>query len=778
MVVTRRHAWLALCICTGATLPVRADPAAPRVELGPAAVATVEAGKLRVIENGAPALEVTIDRGAPTLEAVRIGGQPMAHLRVELGHTRREIVVTSPAKVIFDGLTGPLPDGEGERQLEISEREMVYFQRAADHVRCDGYDRLFARRFDPTSGWQPRPSLPAVTSTLRAVGSISGISGKPGTVLQFRDASIDAGAAGGLRADHLTAPTELSDGDPKTTWSAGAGQQAAGQWVTARSTIPAAGLRALRIVPAPGALPSEAILVIATSKGEKQAFGITLGRGPSWFEPKLPDAACVSLVIAKPASGDNALSEVELYTNLDGPSGLDLLIDLAAAGISDARGELEKRGSVAARAVEARLARATGDERSALLSVLAAMPSDPASAPVLGRALERASAKERAMLIRGLVARGEAGQHEAARIVSDRSQTDEAVADALEILTRGPDQTLAIEALLGRLATLTPPLRALLVRVLAALPPAERDTRAAQLVATYDQASDFVLRATVLEALGAVRSKRATPLLEKLASDPDDALRVLALTAGLALPDAEAEGFARRALADHSPAARERAAAWYATRPSPASTDALLVRLLRDSWPRVREAAAFALGTRCDARRADIPRALTQVIGVPQKRPEPSESVRRAALRALDACGGEDRFATLAQVATDSHDSPTLRALAILLLSDRKSAGLERPIQRALDEALGGANQDERLVTLAIAALRALERVGAANDATLESLGAAARDPVWPQIRAAAIDTVGALCPENAGKLLREKQSDPEPAVLRAVERAKARCKR
>jgi hypothetical protein len=47
-----------------------------------------------------------------------------------------------------------------------------------------------------------------------------------------------------------------------------------------------------------------------------------------------------------------------------------------------------------------------------------------------------------------------------------------------------------------------------------------------------------------------------------------------------------------------------------------------------------------------------------------------------------------------------------------------------------------------------------------------------------PAVRAAAMETIGRLCPDGAGEALRKGTADPEGSVARAAKEALARCKR
>jgi len=60
----------------------------------------------------------------------------------------------------------------------------------------------------------------------------------------------------------------------------------------------------------------------------------------------------------------------------------------------------------------------------------------------------------------------------------------------------------------------------------------------------------------------------------------------------------------------------------------------------------------------------------------------------------------------------------------------------------------------------------------------LEALGEAANEPQSPAVRAAAMDTIGKLCPEGAAPALAKGARDPDGSVQRAARVAQERCHR
>jgi HEAT repeat protein len=77
-----------------------------------------------------------------------------------------------------------------------------------------------------------------------------------------------------------------------------------------------------------------------------------------------------------------------------------------------------------------------------------------------------------------------------------------------------------------------------------------------------------------------------------------------------------------------------------------------------------------------------------------------------------------------------------------------------------------------------VACTRALARTGDTSHPVLVALGEAANEPLSPAVRAAAMDTIGRLCPEGAGEALHKGAKDPDSAVTRAARAALERCHR
>jgi HEAT repeat protein len=151
--------------------------------------------------------------------------------------------------------------------------------------------------------------------------------------------------------------------------------------------------------------------------------------------------------------------------------------------------------------------------------------------------------------------------------------------------------------------------------------------------------------------------------------------------------------------------------------------------------------------------------------------------VRREALVSLGRCH-QAPMSFLAKV-LQSHDQPVeVRELAALQVA--KLGGSEAPklLADAVTDVLADPTADERSVSLATACLRALGQLHDGSKPVLEALGAASNEPVSGEVRAAAMEAIGQVCPDGAGEVLRRGQKDAEPIVRRAAQQALDKCHR
>jgi hypothetical protein len=300
--------------------------------------------------------------------------------------------------------------------------------------------------------------------------------------------------------------------------------------------------------------------------------------------PPTAPTACVSFVVERARPGDNALAELAIYSDVEGPEGLQRLVTAVTELRPDVDGAarlLVARGAEAATLIAATLPTAQGQGRHRLIQVLAEIRS-PASAPALGRALETAAPDDRATLVEALGQLGGAGFGEGKRLLEDRSQSSEARADAATILgaiaVADPQKTdPAIDLLLAAAGQGDPSLRQAVMAALARtvaeargasgriaaaltatlgrhevagdvaralatgaarLPLAERAAAAAALAQAWPAArGDFAFALRLVRAMGTLGDAQLLPTLTAASDERDEVLRAEAITAAAALPD-------------------------------------------------------------------------------------------------------------------------------------------------------------------------------------------------------------------------------------------------
>jgi HEAT repeat protein len=436
------------------------------------------------------------------------------------------------------------------------------------------------------------------------------------------------------------------------------------------------------------------------------------------------------------------------------------------------------------------------------------------SAPALGKALETAEPDDRAALVRALVKMGPGGVREAVRIYGDGSQTAEARMDAATVLAARSDDAAAGAALVAGAGRGEPGVRTATMRGLAALylraperveaalatgggGGASRDdderrvgdlARAlglarrvrpegvAALASAWSRGGGFALRLRLVRAMGEIGDPRFAPSLAQAAGDAEPVLRAAAVGAAGALGGA-GEPIVRQGLGDRDPGVRHAA---LATAGHLGDVGARAAEALgHDGWPMVRRAAAERLGAVCrsdGAARTALGRALGGE-GKNMSGADPAEDVRRAALGALGHCGAVP-LTTFTAVLTERRQPVSVRELAAALVARHGGADAARALARALEDVLADPNADERSAGLAVACTRGLARTGDASRPILEALGSAANEPMSASVRAAAMETIGALCPTGAGDALKKGSNDPDGAVKRAARLALERCHR
>lgn len=300
----------------------------------------------------------------------------------------------------------------------------------------------------------------------------------------------------------------------------------------------------------------------------------------------------------------------------------------------------------------------------------------------------------------------------------------------------------------------------------------------AALAARLDTAGGYELSYRLLDAAGPLPDGPVLgALAAALARLPGGAPETHALrrVAAAALARNPAPG-ARDLLVDMADAAdpgvRRAAADALASRAdADATTDQVLIdRLAQEDWPRIRGLVAVALGRRCGT--AEAPAA---ALAAAVDRDADTE-VRRSALSALVACRAPGTGPRLLQVAADAAQPPRVRQRAITLVAVLGDRGLAPELIELFGALRRGAWSDAEALRLAAAAAVTLGRLG--DPAAVEPLMAAARDPAFAELQAAAITGLGEMCPPRAVPLFERARRSGQRAVSIAARRAHERCAR
>ena len=680
--------------------------------------------------------------------------------------------------------------------------------------RCDGDGLLFPERWDFGSGRfrAVTDEAPAGKALRASPTAPSGARGPPPRPLPFPAASSDA--SGDRRADRLAAPREARGRSAATVWHAGFGAAARGAWATARAEAGTPSVRAVEIVAGKEAPEVGGAQVLGPAPAQR--FTVELSPGvQSVTLPELVRTTCVTVAVAEPGARDNTLAEVRVFTDVDGPGGLDRLAADVAEMKPNADGAahlLAERGVEAARVVDNVLPTAHGLGRRRLLQVLATIGSNE-SAPALGKALETAEPADRELVVGALGKMGAAGAKEAIRVYGDESQTEEARADAALVLGRLPKERAAIDALVAGAGKGAPSVRAAtmasLARVydeaggaiehalvdggapdrtgdlaralgLAARRFGARPEAAAALATAWARAprlDDFALRLRLVRAMGDVGDTKLAGALAEGRAGRRSVVRAAAVSSAARVPGGAATVRAGASDADDRRAQRRR---WRSPARGPGGLEPARTRARRgrlaDGAPRRRRRAGAAVsrarrGARAararrrrrrqdDGRRRFVGRSSARVLG----RARPASTCRcRSSRRSSPRSASRSRSASWRRRSSPSTAAPTRPARSPPPSTTRSA------IPRPTSGRSGGSRSPAHA---GAGAHRRHLAPGA------QALSAAANEPLSPAVRAAAMDTIGRLCPDGAAPALNKGANDADSAVQRAALAALERCHR
>lgn len=815
-------------------------------------------GGLELRRQGATLAKVALQtpasrRGQAMVREVSVDDHPIAEVRVAVrGQAAEETWIgdlsARPARTIWSGLTGPRDaDGEASLYVEVTPDRIFEYQTAEQVTRCDGQPvRLFPRAWDFASArFRPIVSaLPPLAATkLTAVRDAPAMpAGRPLGGFHFVAASTTSSAGSDARG--LGAPTALDDGDPSTVWSEGLGGDGRGEFLTARALNGPYHVRGLRIVPGDASSPAafkarNRIKTLALAFGpqperrfevefpqDPAAVGGAKAAAPYWIALPAPvEAACVTVVIrevyrgseAGPrAGGTTAISDLTVFTDLDGAAGVDRLIAETASGrdcstrvpmlvnvgpsavapLAKAIGEAQGEGRACLVQALASID-ATAHDQQALVALVAALtgarPSEErAIAEVLARAehppvallaatlnAPKASDDDRARAARVLGALP--GPDATATLLAAVGNGSPALRlEVVQALGRSPGTTVAMvvnASQAARTATPPAPVRgADLIRVLPALArrsAAEAATARAALRAILSSApaAEFELRGRAVLALGALPNAGGTEdvtadLAAIAAKDADPVVRFLAVRE-LANPEAaSAVPALREALKDRDPRVRETAAEGLGAHRDAGAEPLLIAAAKQEDWPNVRRAEVEALGRLCGAAGRDLlVRAVERDV----------DDVRRAALVGITRCRDKRAPGALLQLVRTRRMNPALRELAASLIGEWGDRQVADALAEQLPALVNEGEGDMAAEGITIAAIRSLGHSGGSKSAA--ALAALTRDDKHPY-RQPAIESLGLLCdPTTGAQALAAARQFPDKSLAESAADAQAHCR-
>jgi HEAT repeat protein len=810
-------------------------------------------GALDVRAGGAVLAHVPLDtpplrRGPPRAREVTIDGRRIVELRVAVRGTPREELWIGQIdeagghepRVIWRGLAGPRDaDGETSLDFDVTADGIVEYQTASHVTRCDGAPvRLFPRAFDFASG-RFRPVVsplppPARETLVGRRGDPAMPKGRPVPAFHFTAASTTAAA--GSDARDLAAPVGVDDGDPATAWTEGLGGDGRGEFLTARAGAGGAAVRGLRIVPGDAASSASYSkhnrvrkLQLSLGPRDDQRFDVELQedalagrerfRDPYWVPlPRPIQTSCATIVItevtpgtdaAPPKSyGATAISELAIFTELDGPGGAERLVaDVARAADCAARlPELVGLGAEAVLPTAQALIQAAPAghtaERECLVEALTRLepePKNPIVVEALVAAVAGASEREERFIDGALRHTAEPPVAALAAVMGSPKASEDDRARAARLLGALEDPRAA-EALLAAVGDGPPAQRDVVVRALAGAPKLDAAALVAAITSgggTVERQADllrvvpaavrrapeagapaltalqaelpparpFEVRARAVMALGALGGPALPVLADVRAGADDPVLRHLAARELATVGGAPALGALRGALADRDPRVRATAAEGLGQARDQSAGPALIAGAKQEPWPFVRRAELEALGRLCGPAAADLlVRAVERDV----------TEVRRAALVGLARCKDPRARTLLLRVLGRRNEASTVRELSAALLGELGDRAVAPAMAAALMRQVNESEEDLSVEGVAEMTLRSLAHLGG-PEATAAAV-TLAKDKRHP-FQATAVEALGTLCDPGAGAAtLRELAAGPPGALTVAAQSADKRC--
>lgn len=811
---------------------------------------------------GKPVAKLPLPPAPRSLAVARLQlrGHLLIHAKVHgaQGRACELILEPQPAgpRILFAGATGPQGvDGEWSRHISLDGQRLLLYQRRQGVERCDGAAvYLFPRVYDFAAG-RFRAAMRRVQATrlpeLRAtrhrpaVLPASAATTRPLNAFRFVAASTQLGDGG--QAAALAAPLEAGDGNPRSSWIEGRGSDGRGEFITAQAEASPYRIRALRLLPgdtgsakafARANRLKSALLVFSA----RERYRLRIDRdplqekgpydAPYWvLLPKPIDSRCLTVVLervyrgrgAKKGGGRTAIAELQLLTEIDLQGGVPrLLTDLSSDDRQRKRAAvavLAAQGGTVLPALRQTLPQAKGAQLEGIVDVLARIAA-PGVAELLVVALRRHPPKAaRRRIVRALQRLGPTAVAALEPLLSAAAADQRRIAigllgklggqRALTLLlsAAGRGSTAARREVVTALVALGPKLAS--EKLLATIEdfPTSRATSQPSSRATASQPTRSLpsqRRADLLLALTRLlRRQKAAAVGQRLArvltpQSKDFELTYRAIQAIGSFGGADRERWLLEASRGTEAILRWHALLQLQERTSSAITERLR-EALRDRDPRVRAAAAGALGSRSGANIASelarmlrherwpvVARAAANALSGHCQQKSTTAALRRAirwrsfgidaqALTSLVHCQPTGLFDELVALAMNRKQPPTLRRRAASLLGAKQVRGREHILASLFLRLRREAITSESAEQVATELAGVLGRLGG-KKARRPLLDALALDPS-PSIRAAAASGLGHLCWPGSLHGLRRALADPAPRVRTAARDTILRCR-
>ncbi len=789
--------------------------------------------------GGSIAIDRKLDKGRTIILATSKLGRRGGH-----SFTEAVALAWSPGRLetLWRGKLGSQgADGASSLSIELGRYGLIKYVNRLGVSRCDGEAaHLDAERYDFKSG-RFRPArqalrMAAADSRPPLVASRNRPEFIPANASAFWFRA--AGASSSITAQsaaELVAPIAVADGNDATAWVENKGGPGTGEFVTLRSSVGEAQIRALRFALGHGTSPKDygrpKRLGIILSPTEK--YWVEIPKDPrkaQWVVlPKPTPSSCLTVVLdsvyPRRALPQTAISEITIFSTeeLDPTQAAPRLAERIAKGKAgaDTQRLLSRLGPTASDALVAAIAnskqasRATAsNEVRNLRLALASIPAAPVEL-VAGLSDDTLSPRDHSTFSSALWDIGANAIAPLTAVLLGQTLSGSATARVARVLAKLP-QPAAGQALLSALGSGNNSARAGLVRAMA-----QREDAWQQLPAALAPSTPATTQADLFRAMGLAAERHAVGSAERIAlgeaiaraaSQPslgyeehyralqaagqirgDAATRALLLNVSTLSSREDAEGLAllRRAITSLGRTTEETLPPQLAEETTKAIRVALThkdpgvrLALLASTSPALAPTAVEARlreDTWPEVRRAAAAALSTRC-------EESGDALRTAALKDRNAkvagsafagllrCENSNNFALALQVMDDKTRPLQLRLGAARALGGLASASLGDVVIARFSKARKKALSSRTSGKIASALSRALADLGSPK--AIRALESSAADPAFPQLQTAAITALGELCPASSLQLLQRLRRSHEHSVSSAATMAVRQCRR